>query len=252
MAISDPRFYLVIIGTEILNGRREDAHFDFIKNELLSRGWELTASFIITDTPSLIEDVFNLVKKDPKGVMFSFGGIGATPDDFTREIAAKVFRNSQIKQNKKAKELIIEEFKEKAFPHRIKMANLPINCDLLLNPVNNVPGFFLDERYFFVPGFVKMSHPMIKYALDTFYPKAPKKHRFTICVEASENDLLDIMKKIPKSVEFSSLPSIENKKYKDVISIASNNKDEAKKWIEFFKKEVEKRGFKYQMDKECI
>lgn len=252
MAINDPRFYLVIIGTEILNGRREDAHFDFIKNELLSRGWELTASFIITDTPSLIEDVFNLVKKDPKGVMFSFGGIGATPDDFTREVAAKVFRNSQIIQNKKAKELIIEEFKEKAFPHRIKMANLPINCDLLLNPVNNVPGFFLDERYFFVPGFIKMSHPMIKYALDKFYPKAPKKYRFTICVEASENDLLDIMKKIPKSVEFSSLPSIENKKYKDVISIASNSIDEAKRWIDFFKKEVEKRGFKYQMDKECI
>ena len=27
-------FYAIIIGTEILNGRREDKHFEFVKNEL--------------------------------------------------------------------------------------------------------------------------------------------------------------------------------------------------------------------------
>ncbi len=252
MAIKNPNFYLVIIGTEILNGRREDKHFNFVKNELLKRGWELTASFIITDKPSFIEEIFKLVKKDPNGVMFSFGGIGATPDDFTREIAAKVFRDSSMETNQEAKNLIINQFKEKAYPHRINMANLPINSGLLPNPINNVPGFFLDERYFFVPGFPQMSHPMIKYALDRFYPKAPNKHRFTICVEASENDLMDIMEMIPKNIEFSSLPAIEKGTYKDVISIASYDENEAKRWIDFFIEEVKKRGFKYHKGTNCI
>jgi len=252
VAIENPNFYLVIIGTEILNGRREDKHFKFVRDELLKRGWELTASFIITDKPSLIEKTFNLIKKDPNSVMFSFGGIGATPDDFTREIAAKVFRDSLMEENQEAKQLIIEQFKENAFPHRINMAKLPIDAGLLPNPVNKVPGFYIDERYFFVPGFPQMSHFMVEFALNKFYPKTSLKHRFTICIEASENDLMDIMKKIPKTIEFSSLPSIENGKYKDVISIASTDEEEAKKWINFFINEVEKKGFKYFKDKNCI
>ena len=252
MTIKNPNFYLVIIGTEILNGRREDKHFKFVKDELLKRGWELTASFIITDKPSLIEKTFNLIKKDPKSVMFSFGGIGATPDDFTREIAAKVFRDSLMEENQEAKQLIIEQFKEEAFPYRINMAKLPIGAGLLPNPINNVPGFYIDERYFFVPGFPQMSHFMVKFALDRFYPKTSSKHRFTICIEASENDLMDIMKKIPKTIEFSSLPTIENGKYKDVISIASTEEIEAKEWIDFFINEVEKKGFRYFKDKNCI
>ena len=251
MAIKNPNFYLVIIGTEILNGRREDKHFKFVRDELLKRGWELTASFIITDKPSLIEETFKLIKKDPNGVMFSFGGIGATPDDFTREIAAKVFRDFKMEENKEAKRLIIEQFGKNAFPHRINMAKLPIDSKLLPNPINNVPGFYLDQRYFFVPGFPQMSHYMIKYALDKYYKQNRKKYRFTICVQASENDLMDIMKKIPNSVEFSSLPSIKDGKYFDVISIASADKKEAKKWIDFFIKEVKNKNFKYVKEDSC-
>ena len=252
MAIKNPNFYLVIIGTEILNGRREDKHFSFVRDELLKRGWVLNASFIIADKPSLMEDIYTLIKKDPNSVMFSFGGIGATPDDYTREIAAKVFRDSKMETNQEAKKLIVEQFKDKAYPHRINMAKLPVDAGLLPNPVNKVPGFYLDERFFFVPGFPQMSHYMIKYALDKFYPKNRAKFRYTICVEASENDLMDIMKKIPDEVEFSSLPSIEDGKYKDVISIASKDQNLAVKWINFFKEEVKKRGFKYSEDKNCI
>ena len=69
-------FYSVIIGTELLNGRRQDAHFSFLNKELLKRGWEHKGSFVINDEPPFMEDIFSLIKKDPKSVMFSFGGIG--------------------------------------------------------------------------------------------------------------------------------------------------------------------------------
>ena len=84
-------FYSVIIGTELLNGRRVDAHFPFLNEQLLKRGWEHKASFVIEDDPKLMFDIFNLIKADENSVMFCFGGIGATPDDYTRQTAAKAF-----------------------------------------------------------------------------------------------------------------------------------------------------------------
>ena len=247
---TNPNFYAVIIGTEILNGRREDKHFSFVREKLLQRGYKLKASFIIEDDPKLIEEIFHLIKNDPSSVMFSFGGIGATPDDYTRAIAAKVFGDGKLYMHEEAKRKIVDRFKEAAYPHRINMAMLPKDAKLLHNPINNVPGFYLEDRFFFVPGFPQMAHPMIEEALKLFPPK--KLYRYTICVEASENDLLDIMKQIPKDVEFSSLPAIKGSKYRDTISIASEDKEKAKKWIEFFIDEVEKRGFRYKKEDGCL
>ncbi|MCF6201344.1 MAG: molybdopterin-binding protein, partial [Hydrogenimonas sp.] len=102
-------FYQVIIGSEILNRRRADRHFDFLSSELLKRGEKLYASFTICDDKKLIENIFKLIKSDPKSVMFSFGGIGSTPDDLTREIAAKVFTGRALTVHEEAKELILKQ-----------------------------------------------------------------------------------------------------------------------------------------------
>ena len=227
-------FYSVIIGTELLNGRRKDAHFSFLNDELLKRGWEQKASFVIKDEPPFIEDIFKLIKNDPDAVLFSFGGIGSTPDDYTRACAANVFTNGEMEQNKNVEKCIIDRFGEDAYPHRIEMAKLPINAGQLKNIVNNVPGFSLEGRYFFNPGFPSMSQSMIIEALDTFYPKNKEKFRYFLKATCSENDLIDIMKKIPTHIDFSSLPQIEGEKRFVVISVASYDKKEAKEYFNLF------------------
>ncbi len=136
-------FYSVIIGTELLNGRRSDAHFSFLNEELLKRGWEQKASFVIKDEPPFIEDVFRLVKNDPEAVLFCFGGIGATPDDYTRVCAANVFTEGKMEINEDAKKCIVDKFGDESYPHRINMGNLPINASLLKNVVTNIPGFWV-------------------------------------------------------------------------------------------------------------
>ncbi|NPA73894.1 MAG: competence/damage-inducible protein A [Epsilonproteobacteria bacterium] len=244
--VKNPSFYSVIIGTEILNGRRKDKHFDFLNKELLKRGWEQKANFVIKDDPSFMEDVFNLVKKDPNSVMFSFGGIGATPDDYTREVAAKVFSNGIIEQNQDALKLIKEQFGKEAYPHRVNMANLPRNAILLKNVVNNVPGFGVDERFFFVPGFPEMAWHMVKEALDRFYPKNRTKHSCNFIVHSSENDILDIMKSLPLDLEFSSLPKFIGDKRIVEIYIADFDENRVKKWCEFFKGEVKKKDLRLE------
>ena len=241
-------FYQVVIGSEILNGRRKDSHFDFLKEELLKRGQKLKASFFIEDDPKLIEDIFMLVKGDEEAVMFSFGGIGATPDDYTREVAAKVFGDGRLYEHPEAKSAIEERFKEQAYPHRIEMAKLPKESKLLKNPVTNVPGFYLHDRFFFVPGFPSMAHPMVKEALTLLNLPYKKSERHTICVEASENDLMDLMKLIPKELDFSSLPGFKDGRPYDVLSLEGEG---AQEWMDFLKTEIEKRGFRFKEGERC-
>ena len=227
-------FYSVIIGTELLNGRRSDAHFSFLNNELLKRGWEQKANLVIKDEPPFIEAVFNLVKNDPDAVLFSFGGIGATPDDYTREAAANVFTKGKMEINDSASKAIIEKFGDDAYPHRINMANLPLNAGLLKNVVTNVPGFSLENRFFFVPGFPSMAQSMIIEALDKYYPLNKQKIRYSLKALCSENDLIETMKQIPNTVEMSSLPQIDGDNRAVVISISSYDETDAKKYFKIF------------------
>ncbi|WP_417327568.1 competence/damage-inducible protein A [Halarcobacter sp.] len=220
--IKKPNFYSVIIGTELLNGRRKDAHFAFLNEQLLKRGWTHKASFVIEDDTKLMENIYNLIKADENSVMFSYGGIGATPDDYTRQIAAKVFRDEKMEYHEKAQELIINQFGDEAYPHRIEMGNLPVNAKLLKNVVNNVAGFYLDDRFFFTPGFPSMSQAMVIEALDKHYSKNDLvKYRKTLTAFCGENDLISLMKELPSDIELSSLPKIIDDKRQVVLSLSS-------------------------------
>ncbi len=238
-------FYSVIIGTELLNGRREDAHFSFLNSELLKRGWTHKGSFVIKDEPDFIKSVFELIKNDSKSVMFSFGGIGATPDDYTRKCAAEVFTNGNMETNEGAKEAILERFGDAAYPHRINMANLPLNAGLLKNIVSNVPGFYVDKRFFFVPGFPSMAQHMIIEALEKYYPKNEEiTYKKVLSATASENEFIDTMKNISSDVDLSSLPIMEGDKRYCVLSITSINElltnSEFNKFVEYCKeKDIE-------------
>lgn len=238
-------FYSVIIGTELLNGRRIDAHFPFLNSELLKRGWEHKASFVIEDDITLMHDIFNLIKADKNSVMFCFGGIGSTPDDYTRVIAAKAFTDYKMEFHEEAKQLILNQFKEEAYPHRINMAYLPSNAKLLKNVVNNVPGFYLEERFFFTPGFPSMSQAMVIEALEKFFPMSKSKYRLTLTASCGENDLIDVMLEVSKKLELSSLPKIIDKKRKVVISIAGFDKSDVALNFELFTKYLDNNKIEY-------
>lgn len=218
-----PHFYAVIIGSEILNGRREDKHFLYLKNALMQRGHTLFASFIIKDDHDLIHSTYTMVKNDPDAVMFSFGGIGSTPDDLTRQIASEVFSDGKLIAHDKFHADILERFGDQAFPNRVHMAQLPKKAELLPNVINNMSGFYLEDRYFFMPGFPEMSHPMVDHILKIFYPQAPITYRKTLIAQTSENTLVHIMEKIDPDVDFSSLPMLNDGHPSVEISVASTN-----------------------------
>jgi molybdopterin-biosynthesis enzyme MoeA-like protein len=219
--MNDPQIYAIIIGSEILNGRRVDKHFDFIKKILGEREYFLHSLQIIKDDYSLIKSSFEMVFSNKKSMLFCFGGIGSTPDDLTRAIAAEVFTSKPLIRHQQFERDIIDKFGERAFPNRIIMADLPQGASLLKNPVNNMSGFFLNERFFFTPGFPKMAHPMVKEAIERFLPQNRILYRNTFVARCSEEKFVATMKTMSKKVECSSLPMFVDGKANVEISVAS-------------------------------
>jgi len=238
-------FYALIIGTEILNGRRQDKHFNFVRDELAKYGHELFASFIVKDDKELIVKAFELIKSDLNAVMFSFGGIGSTPDDLTRSLSAKVFTSKPLLRHKKFEQDIINKFADKAYPHRIYMSDLPQDAELLFNPVNNMSGYSLENRFFFVPGFPEMAHPMISSVIKTYFCTSKEKFRYTLLAETSEETLISLMKTLPSEIELSSLPMFKEGKPFVELSLSGYENSKLKHYFSLFIEELNKREITY-------
>ena len=173
------RFGLIIIGDEILSGRRQDKHMSKLIELLNERGLNLAWAKYVADDPEQI--TATLKESFASGdVVFSTGGIGATPDDHTRQCAALAL-GSTIALHPMAKELITGRIQATAEgdpvkadlntpenQHRFKMGEFPVGSEIIPNPYNQIPGFRIQEHHF-VPGFPVMAAPMMEWCLDAHY-----------------------------------------------------------------------------------
>jgi molybdopterin-biosynthesis enzyme MoeA-like protein len=193
-----PQFGIYIIGDEILSGRRQDAHLSKVISLLSARGLQLSWAHFLGDVPEKITSMFkeSMAQSQQNGdVVFSFGGIGATPDDHTRQCAAAA-AGVPIERHAGAVANIEAQYGEGAYPKRVLMADFPQGCDLIPNPINRVAGFSIHKHYF-VPGFPEMAHPMVEWVLDTHYAHLFNTQDYVeesiVVTEAGESDLIDLM-----------------------------------------------------------
>lgn len=159
-------FGIIVIGDEILNGRRRDRHFEAIGGMLRERGFAVAWLRILPDDPDYLVAEFGRTMAEGIPV-FCCGGIGATPDDYTRASAAKAAGVS-LELHPDAVAEIEGRFGADAYPNRIRMAELPHGSEIIPNPYNRIPGFSI-QRHYFMPGFPDMAHPMATWVLDTHY-----------------------------------------------------------------------------------
>ena len=210
------QFGIFIIGDEILSGKRQDAHLSKAIEILKARGLQLTWAEYLADDPARLTASFkhSLATDD---IVFSFGGIGATPDDFTRQAAANAL-NVEIERHAGAVAEIEAQFGEAAYPKRVLMADFPKGAELIPNPVNRVAGFSIGQHYF-MPGFPQMSHPMMEWVLDTHYSHLFHQIVITeasiLVMDAGESNLLDLMNAITAkypTLKLFSLPRLDERR----------------------------------------
>ncbi len=160
--------HLIIIGDEILSGRRADKHFEFARELLAERNLSLTSVHYVGDDTTELVQTLKASFARTHAITFVFGGIGATPDDKTRQAAAAALGLPLVRHAQGVAE-IEAQFGAEAYPIRVRMADFPEGASLIPNPVNRVSGFAIREHYF-MPGFPQMSWPMMRWVLDTHYP----------------------------------------------------------------------------------
>jgi molybdopterin-biosynthesis enzyme MoeA-like protein len=220
-------FGLIIIGDEILSGKRADKHLPKVIELLSARGLALSWARYVGDAPARItadlRDAFA-----GGDIVFSCGGIGATPDDHTRQCAAAAL-GRPLALHPQARELILERVREMAAQHgtpadenhpdtqrRLQMGVFPEGADIIPNPYNKIPGFSVGDVHF-VPGFPVMAHPMIEWLLDTRYARLHRQgawqERSVIVRGAMEATLTPLMEDIEArypGVKVFSLPSVDH------------------------------------------
>jgi molybdopterin-biosynthesis enzyme MoeA-like protein len=220
-------FGLIIIGDEILSGKRQDKHLPKVIEMLAARGLQLAWARYVGDDRARITDLLSQAVAGGD-VVFSCGGIGATPDDHTRQCAAAAL-GVPLKLHPEAEALIIERMRdvaaEQGLPfeparddnmHRLNMGVFPAGAQIIPNPYNKIPGFSVGHVHF-VPGFPVMAWPMIEWVLDHHYRELHGSHaqseRSVIVFGAIEALLTPLMEQIEQEhpgVRVFSLPSVDH------------------------------------------
>jgi len=186
------QFGVLVVGDEILTGKRADRHFSHVIETLGKRGSRLVWARVVGDDRRQLVRELRQTQQDVVPV-FCFGGIGATPDDQTRQAAAEAFA-APLVRHRDAVALIERRFGAEAYPDRIFMADLPEDCVLIPNAYNRIPGFSLYDHHF-MPGFPVMAWPMLDWVLDRYYPVVtvlPLEKSVRV-INVRESDLLRLM-----------------------------------------------------------
>jgi molybdopterin-biosynthesis enzyme MoeA-like protein len=243
-------FGAIIIGDEILSGKRQDKHFVKIAEMLGQRGLQLSWAEYLGDDRARLAATFKRTMASGD-VVFSCGGIGNTPDDHTRQAVALALGVELELHPEGYEELKARFAGEEVTDKRKLLVTFPRGVQIVPNPFNRIPGFMANDHYF-VPGFPQMAHPMIEWALDTFYrdlfpPLGDKVEKAFLLTGpmAYESALLDLMEHIVvayPSLRLFSLPSLVGKERKHLELGVEGAPELVDQAMEEIRLTVEQRG----------
>lgn len=243
-----PAFGLIIIGDEILSGKRADKHLPKVIELLQVRGLSLAWAQCVGDDRERITLALRQAF-DSGDVVFSCGGIGATPDDHTRQCAAAAL-GVELALHPQARDLIEQRMRDLAAErgevyqpqradnvHRLNMGVFPLGARIIANPYNKIPGFSCNGAgagaVHFVPGFPVMAWPMIEHLLDTVYATWHQhgawQERSVLVMGAMEASLTPLMEAVEREhpVKVFSLPSVDHPQYGRHIELGVKGRPEA-------------------------
>ena len=201
---------IIIIGDEILSGKRQDKHLSKTISTLKSRALDLAFARYIGDEPERIVATLKETMATDH-LIFCFGGIGATPDDYTRQCAATAL-GVALHAHPDAVASMMAKANFAMTPNRLKMAEFPVGATIIPNPYNQIAAFSCGDHHF-LPGFPEMAWPMMEWVLETKYAHLFNQVAFSeeiiVIHEAGESNLIDAMDRIVAgfpTTKLSSLP----------------------------------------------
>ncbi len=217
---------ILIIGNEILSGRTQDTNTSTLAIWLNSIGVKVEEVRVIPDEEKIIVDTLNFLRSSHDYV-FTTGGIGPTHDDITAQSVSKAFGiNYEI--HKEAFKILKEYYQPGEFTEgRQKMAWMPQNANLILNPTSGAPGFNV-ENVFSLPGVPSILKSMLGGLTNDIVGGVPIKSH-TISLRTVESEIAKSLTKVQnenKDVEIGSYPFFHAGKLG--VSIVIRSEDQSK------------------------
>jgi nicotinamide-nucleotide amidase len=137
---------LIVIGTELLNGKIQDMNAHWLGRYLAKKALCLSQVCIVHDSEfELAEALMTAYQRSD--IVITTGGLGPTDDDITKRILSQVF-NKPIEYNEEAIEVVTENYKHfEKIPHLRKngYANLPKDFRPIRNPTGLAPGLIFTD-----------------------------------------------------------------------------------------------------------
>jgi len=240
-----PGIGLVVIGDEILSGKRQDRHLTNLSRLLKKRGLCLSWVRFLSDHPERLREQLSqtLVSGDQ---VLCCGGIGATPDDRTRQAAAAAMQ-LPLEIHQEGRAMLEAIFAEQTYPNRIKMVEFPQGAQLIPNSFNGVPGFYLQQHYF-MPGFPQMAEPMMTWVLDNPLANLHGLHKLELAirlVDAVESEWIDVMTQLEQDYPLArifSLPHFDDQRRRSIEMGVEASPEIAKDVLEKLQAEAVARG----------
>lgn len=236
---------LVVIGDEILSGKRQDRHLANLSRLLKARGLGLSWVRFLGDDPVILRQQLKQTLSSGDQV-FCCGGIGATPDDRTRQAAADVM-GVPLVVHQEGRAILENLFGEQAYPNRIKMVEFPEGAQLLPNSFNGVPGFYLHQHYF-MPGFPQMAEPMMAWVIANPLGHLTGQHRVELAIrliDGSEAEWIEVMEQLEvryPDARIFSLPHFDAQRRRSIEMGVEADPATAETIIEHFKNVANERN----------
>ena len=214
---------ILIIGNEILSGRTQDTNTSTLATWLNSIGVSVAEVRVIPDVEETIVETLNFLRSTYDYV-FTTGGIGPTHDDITAQSVSKAF-GIKYEAHKEAFKILENYYEPGKFNDgRQKMAWMPENAKLILNPTSGAPGFNV-ENVFSLPGVPSILKSMLGGLTNSIVGGEPIKS-LTISLRTVESEIANSLTKVQnetQDVEIGSYPFFHAGKLGVSIVLRSEN-----------------------------
>ena len=216
---------IIVIGNEILSGRTQDTNTATLSIWLNSLGIKVQEARVIPDIEETIISTVNELRKKFNYV-FTTGGIGPTHDDITASSISKAF-NLTYGPHKEAMSILEKYYKQGEFNEgRKKMASMPTEANLILNPTSGAPGFNV-ENVFCLPGVPSILKSMLG-GINHMLIGGKPILSYTINLRTVESEIAKSLSKVQeknKDVEIGSYPFFRAGKLGVAIVLRSSDKN---------------------------
>lgn len=210
---------IITIGDELLIGQVIDTNSAWMGQKLNSIGVKVKQITSVSDDAEHIIAALTEARKRAD-LIFITGGLGPTKDDITKITLCRYF-NTTLRFDEKSFEVITEIFKARGrgvTDTNRKQAEVPSNCEVLLNKWGTAPGMWFDDEgkvFVSMPGVPYemkgiMENEVLPRLIDRF-KLPPIQHRTILTQGIGESNLSDLISswedKLPPYMKLAYLPS---------------------------------------------